>query len=500
MKKPGFTAHLYWIINLVIIKKSAWIALSNSAAVGEIGVGGQCLITNQVGLYLVKIHSKLSHFELSGHFGEGVWVIIGNFGAAIGTLASTRILAEYLGVNNFGIYSLANTLALLICQTVFNPPFFAIVRQWAIYEERDKRAAFVQAIYNLSVKLTFLVFGIVFISLLFILKYFPTKVPLFLLSVIYSLSWGYYAILRSVELASRQRKIAAIHQGALPWMQILISCLAMYYMGSYPEIVMVGFSIGTLAIFASQLLSLRAFLRKQGGTKNEVILSEVKEIQRCLIKFALPFATWAAISSLQISSGRWALESFYNEEAVAYFSVLYQFGYQSMVLVGYMLIQFASPIIYQRAGDAKDSRRLDDAKRFVMILIVALLVLSIVCILITAVFQNQIFRLIAPKEYWHTAHLLIPIMIASTFFNLSEVVAILPLLHSDSKSLMLPKIGSALIGCFIMVGLVGNYGLNGAVTGTVLYATGYLFWVSMVTVRNNYYKLAASQLISQIAC
>jgi O-antigen/teichoic acid export membrane protein len=422
------------------------------------------------------------------HFTEVVWVVIGNLSAAVGTLAATRILTSYLGIEEFGLYSLASTLSLFLCQSFFNPPFIAIIRQWSTYEESQRQAVFIKAICQLTIKLVLAIIFITILAVPVIFVYLRNKLNIFLLAILYSLTWGGYAILRSIELASRNRKAAAIHQGALPWLQIILSCLAMNFFGSYPEIVMLGYSIGTFLIFISQINCIRQIARSlQVADDKEA--NEISTIQRGLVILALPFASWAALGSLQVSSGRWALESFYDEKEVAFFSVIYQFGYQSMVLIGYLFIQFATPIIYSRAGDATDSKRLYEAKRLVMILFFSLLFFSIGCLLVAEIFQNWILRIIAPQEYWHTAYLLAPTMLASILFNLSEIVGILPLLHSDSKSLMIPKIGSAVFGCGIMFCLVWIYGLSGAVAGTVIYAAGYFVWVTIVIFRNNYLSL-----------
>ena len=93
-----------------------------------------------------------------------MWVFLGQVGVALGGLAGVKILTHLLDPHEFGRFSIANTVILLVGSNVFGTLGQGLMRYWTISQNREQLADYVA----LSAKYIKVLFqSIVLVSFLF---------------------------------------------------------------------------------------------------------------------------------------------------------------------------------------------------------------------------------------------------------------------------------------------------------------------------------------------
>jgi len=67
-----------------------------------------------------------------------MWVFAGQVGVAIGGLAGVKIMTYLLSPNEFGRFSIANTIILLFGSNIFGPLGQGLMRYWSISQHRGQ--------------------------------------------------------------------------------------------------------------------------------------------------------------------------------------------------------------------------------------------------------------------------------------------------------------------------------------------------------------------------
>ena len=423
------------------------------------------------------------HFTLSGfrrwmqkiNSGEFFWVILGQLTSAVGSLAAVRLLTAYLDAEAYGKFALGSTIALLVNQSLFGPLTNACVRYWSVYKENQQIRAFLKVVYKLVAYLS-LVFVLFSIATYFIVS---SKAPewksIYVFGSCFALTSGYISILNGLQLAERHRKIVAWHQGLSQWIQPLFAIILIASSTKNSSAAMLGYLVGCTVTLSSQLLLFRPNLKVVGQISDTAVSSQ--KIRKQLIVYAYPFASWGLITWMHLASDRWALQAFCGEEKVGFYTVLYQLGYQPITLAGSVLVQFIYPILFERAGDLSNPLKVKNAIHLLFKIMMIMVAVSFCVVIITLIGHRSILHLFAAPEYEKFSHLLPFMMLASTIFNIAQMVTLLPMMFFDSKVLLYPKIFSGVIGTLLNILLISRYGLNGAIVANIASASFYLIWI-----------------------
>ena len=73
---------------------------------------------------------------------EAVWVFGGQVGVALGGLLSVKILTHLLSPYEYGRFSIANTVIVLISANLFGPLGQGMMRHWSIVQDRRALTSF----------------------------------------------------------------------------------------------------------------------------------------------------------------------------------------------------------------------------------------------------------------------------------------------------------------------------------------------------------------------
>ncbi len=410
---------------------------------------------------------------------EGFWVILGQVAAVSGALTGVRLLTEQLGPVAYGELTLSMTAAILINQVVFGPLGNGVTRFYPLATERDDFGGYLNATCCLVLWGTGAVVLIFFLAIVGLWISDRTHwIALAAAILFFGILAGYVSILNGMQSAARQRPIVALHQGMEPWARFLSAVALLVRYGATSTVAVSGYVLGMMFVLASQSIFFRKLIPQRVSRR---VGGEDSWMQQIWV-YSRPFAFWGILSWAQIASDRWALELFTTTQEVGLYAVLFQLGYAPMLLGTGMAMQFLSPIVYQRAGDARDHTRNANLNKLNWRLTGLILGLTGVAFGVALHLHEQIFLILVAKEYGVVSYLLPWILLAGGVFAASQTIALNLMGQMKTQTLIAPKVITALLG--ILCNLAGAYwwGTAGVVMAGLAVSVLYLLWMAVLSI------------------
>jgi len=388
-----------------------------------------------------------------------------------------RVLTELLNPVAFGELALGMTVAVLFNQTILGPLGNGVSRFYAPAQEKSDLASYLNAVLRLAVLASGV---IVFLTLLAISGLFiggwKQWIPIATIAIVFATLSGYNSILVGMHNSARHRSIVALHHGMESWVRFSVAAGLMLWLGTTSTVAMAGYSIALLLVLASQAV----FFPKLRITSITNPDNE-KFWRRQIIVYSAPFATWGIFSWAQFVSDRWAMEFFTSTQEVGLYAVLFQVGYYPMIFVTGALTQFLAPILFQRAGDASDARRIDEVQKLSWRLTGLELGLTGAAFLVAITLHAQIFSVFAATEYASVSYLMPWMLLAGGIFAAGQTVSLDLMSQMKTQVQVVPKIATAVLG--VTFNFTGAYlfGITGIVSANILFATIYFVWIVMIS-------------------
>jgi len=419
---------------------------------------------------------------------EFIWVGFGQAAAVLGSLVGVRLLTGVLSPDVYGELTLGMTLAMLVNQVVMVPLCGAPAsRFFALAREKGDLASFLTALRKLFAQATGIVLLFASVVCLVLLLTGQIKWLWLVIAVFgFALLSGYNSnVLDSVQNAARQRLIVAWHQAMASWGRFLVAVGLALWLGATSSVVMLGYGFATLLVLGSQWWFFRRILQP-GGDASVTGDGSVQRWQKQMFAYAWPFAAWGVFTWAQMASDRWALQMFVSTRDVGLYAVLFQLGYYPISLLSGLMVQFVTPIFFQRAGDATDELQMRRVYTINWRLTMATLILTGISTLLASALHGFIFRWLVAPEYRNISWLLPGMVLAGGLFATGQFVSISLFIETETRILILPKIATAIIG--ILLNIIGAawFGVSGVVGACVIASSVYMLWILyLVRIRHN---------------
>jgi O-antigen/teichoic acid export membrane protein len=225
---------------------------------------------------------------------------------------------------------------------------------------------------------------------------------------------------------------------------------------------------------------LRSFPPQASAAKNE----ETLPWRNTLSGYAWPFTLFSYFYWLQASSDRWSLETYADTAAVGHYLVLFQLGYQPVTLLFAMACQLATPILFAHVGDAADSQRVRKTQRINMQIVIWTLGLTVFATAAASLFHGLVLRLFTAADFRNVSYLLPVMVLSGGIFAAGQAASLLISSGNDTRQLIAPKIGTALLG--VAFNFLGArwYGMAGVAWASVAFSVSYLAAVLLVVSRS----------------
>jgi O-antigen/teichoic acid export membrane protein len=408
---------------------------------------------------------------------EGFWIILGQAMAVIGSVAGVRLLTELLDPVQYGRLALGMTVATLVNQSVFGPLSNGVTRFYAPAAEKGDLVGYLNAVRRLALSAT----GIIVLMILFavpgLLLVGRTKwIAITIAALVFSILSGYNSFFNGIQNAARKRSIVAFHQGVEPWVRFLCAVGLLLLLATTGTMALIGYATAMALVLGSQFKFFQKTASKYtSGTNDE------RHWSRDIWKFSWPISLFGLFTWMQLASDRWALQIFATTKDVGLYAVLFQVGYYPMSMITGMALQFLAPILYQRAGDASDSRRNANVCKLSWYLTWLALCMTVATFLVTYLSHKLIFRVFVAREYASVSYLLPWMLLAGGVFASGQTIALNLMSQMKTQTMMAAKIVTALLG--VTLNFAGSYwyGTTGIVAASVLFSTSYFFWMALLS-------------------
>lgn len=412
---------------------------------------------------------------------ELAWVGLGQATAAAGGLAGVRLLTSVLPPSVYGELALAISLASLGQLIAWSPLSGAALRFFSSSRESLQGNSYLRAVRRLVVQATSALVALAFVICLGLwatgdLRWLGLAVAVLTFTVLS----GYEATLRDMQSAVRHRKIVALHLGAGVWLRFLFARLFVAVLGATSTAAMFGFVIGAAAVLTSQFVFFRKRVLPLIRHDQPEAADSADPTSR-MRSFAWPIAASGLFIWIPAVADRWVLQVVQDTASVGLYMALNQLGYYPMALVSAVTLQFASPLLFERAGDASDQKRLDQTWRLITLLLRVTLGVTIVATAGAWLLQDEVFSLLVGPGYRHISGLLPWMVLSGGLFACGQAASQWVMVAGKTRRLLLPRVATSLAG--IGLYLLGAHlrGLSGVVYANVVFGWLYFWWMWALT-------------------
>lgn len=327
------------------------------------------------------------------HLKEVAWIAAGQAATVVGGIAGIKVLTSLLAPGQYGMFSLALTLAVFSQQVWAGPLQQAINRYVAPYLQTLRlpeliatgtfvylRIALVQAILLLC--------GIVAAGALFHLD--KDLQHALLLGVLLAAVQPLFELPQGIYVQLRQRGRVAVYQGVSALARPLIAAALVLTLGANAVWAMLGTLIATLVLAAVQGRNMMVL--GSGGIHS-------RELGWSLIRFAAPYVTWGTLSWGVAAGDRWILGMTTTTEVVGLYVVAFQIGTILPRLAGQLVSSFVVPILNEMAGVGAELHKVKQALFLNAIVMLGVGALGVIGALWMSVFGRDLMVLLTGPGY-----------------------------------------------------------------------------------------------------
>lgn len=411
---------------------------------------------------------------------EGGWIIVGQVAAVLSSLVLVRVLTERLSPLVYGELMLAMTIAGLVNQIVMGGLTGGIGRFYSIASEERDVKGYLKGSAQLMVYGTcaVVVIGALLIVTLFCISK-AVYVPLVTAIVLFSISSSYNGTLNAIQNAARDRALVAAHSAADGWLKIALAIGTIHWFGSSSVAVAAAYAVTATAVVISQLVFVRRLLTEHSCEPTRSYdhwLSRIWE-------FSWPFATWGLFTWAQQASDRWALSHFASPSEVGKYAVVFQLGYAPIGMMTGLMMTLLGPIMYQRAGGAKDSGRNLSVHDLAWKSTGISIGLTLIAFASAGALHSWLFKFLVAEPFRAASHYLPWMVLAGGLFAAGQMLSLKLVSDLRPAALTFAKITTAVIG--VLTNVMGAYwmGLTGVVASSVAFSVAYLGWMMCLAKR-----------------
>lgn len=349
---------------------------------------------------------------------EFIWIGLGQAVAVAGSLVGVRVLTQYLPPAIYGEVALALTGGLLLQNIFMGPCCNALQRFYAPAKDQKRITNYLRAGRRLFLEATAasLVIALVVSAALSVYGRFDW-VELVGAASLFSLISGSSSVMDAIQLAARQRRIVAWHQGLGQWMRFSSVVFGVLLFGRSSLVALLGYCLGATIVLVSQALFFGPIFQVARAEAYQPSAGEEYRLVGQMRAYSWPFLAWGIFAWVQFSADRWALGVSGTVEDVGHYAVLAQLGLSPITMLSGLLAQLISPILYDRIGAGTDQARVVHALELNRRLFYGVLMLTIACVAAMFFCHGAIFSWLTAPNYWKVSYLLPWISLAAGLFR-----------------------------------------------------------------------------------
>jgi O-antigen/teichoic acid export membrane protein len=396
---------------------------------------------------------------------EARWVILGQFAAFVGAIATVKLLTTELGPSMYGQLTLAVSIAGALQLFVYGPLNQIVIRYFSIYYDRGKLSVYFHVLRKIYLYVGLLVTLITAVVFTAFLAWWNSEWALFvLLAVIYGCMNGMQAGVCAYYDATRNRKKSAAFQSFSIWARLLFALLLFYLLEVSTYNALLGFCLGVLVVSLLQISGLQEAIAEHKGVQHEPF-SDYKYVAECLSefkKYSFPFLLFALVGMFGAYADRWIIFERLGEKDVGIYVALYQIANAPVALVMAFAQQYSAPIIFQRAGSAESTDQATNAERLLLYMVFAFVVVLLPLILLFWIYSEEIVGIFTSESFMEHHELLWFLPFGIMGFSVGQLFILKGQYLNKPMVYLWPKILHALSLVVLTYYLVTEAGIIGA--------------------------------------
>lgn len=397
---------------------------------------------------------------------EAFFTIGGRILSIFIVIATTKFLTTFLSETAYGQLALYSITATLPSTFFFGPLGQGIMRFFPVAREKNEVGVFHQHYVRLYRRGTTLVIAAGAVASLICCFLAETKwavacLLIAVFNVFNALNYFQYGL----QNAARKRILALGLETGDRLLQQSLAIALLLWVSDDPLMVMVGYLLGSLIFM---LINKYYYRRSFPETSSVSTLQPKGAYSKEILLYSWPFMVFGVFAWAQNASDRWGLELLQSTESVGQYAVLNQIGFQSLTLIFGSIGYFLIPILFNKAGNLQNKKRVEEANYMnnLFLWFNALLI----CLLFNLFwfFGQEIILLFSDEKYVKVAHLLPFMVLAGGLFNFGQIYSNRFMLSMQTNLLLVPKILAAVVGCSLNIISAIFYGLPGLAGALIL--------------------------------
>lgn len=385
----------------------------------------------------------------------------------VGNFVVLKLLADRLDKNDFGSYSLAISLYVIISMFPFTAVDEAVARYWSIY---FRQGVWPKAM-SLLVRLFFILSVIYIFSAIFMklaaFSFLGEVAGSLIVIVLFSIFEVARISLLNIENVQRNRGVVTLSNGVT----YTLRCVVIIVLYSENNLGLDNLFLGFALCSAANTLVLILKNKKDYEYVFRYSLGDNSEIYKDIVSFSWPMIIWGPFVWSQNMINRWLLDYFSDQQAVAEYVTMGAIATLIPTIVFGILWTLITPLLYKKE-DSRNSAISKVIPSFSIILAIGFIAMFL--------FSDIIVGLIFPT-YVNVSWMIVYLYVPAAMIQLTAYASNKLYVNLKTKELLLPNILPG-FSAFVL-GIPLMYFMNplyGAIANTMI--TGLVYTALMLYV------------------
>lgn len=365
----------------------------------------------------------------------------------LGALIVLKLMTNYLGSQQFGLYSLVLSIMALVAVLPYNSIAQALNRYYSIYQHKKQTEQLLFVYLKYFLYISGFYFIVFFVTTLFL------NIELSLAGLVFLLvlSEVTKTLMKGVLNSARSRKEVAI--SSVSEFTLKIVSVYLLYQNDLLSL-KVAIFVFILANFASILASYKRSVFKF----SKPIEKKQKLIFKRLLLFSAPLILWGFFGWARDMSNRWYLEWYVDTESVAIYTVLTSVAMIYPTVIQSLVSAYYVPILYQRENERKGS-----VAQFMNRLAIVFMLCLTPFLFLLDKFSVELIVLFSSNFYAGYSHYLVYMVFVYAMYVLSSTMAIEVFAAKKTSYLIFPNIFPGLVSMVVGYIFIKEQGFDGAI-------------------------------------
>lgn len=389
-----------------------------------------------------------------------LWVTLGQFLSALGTIVGIRLLTEYLSPEMFGEFTLLMGFAVLVTALSVNPILQALIRYYPEYEcKKDIKtllSTIVACLKRSLLPLSFLLFPLS-IYIFWIFDRPMINAVLFGLIIIIEMGRNYE---QAILNAAKKQTIFAVWSAVEAWFRPFLAIILIVMFDVNLTLILLAYFFASLFVFF--------IIKYKSHSITGYYFTKYKtsdELKQKIKKYSLPLIPLALIGWASGLGDRYIIGSFMSLADAGIYSAIYGLVSRPFLLVG-RVFELSFRPVFQEAVSSSDQKK--SKKIFIIWLFSTVTAMMVGCILITLL-HSEIAYFLLGENFRSGSYLMVWIALGYSLLVTSYVFERVCYAYDKTTYILWVQCIGVIVGLFATLIGIFNYGLLGAAVAVPIY-------------------------------